>query len=137
MNPFNFQHAKYKLEKSFNYYFYIENDVRGSCWNVILVLSRKSGRFIRFQARVMFYFENTGLLHWRNPEVSIFYFAYLISMLTSAPQIKGEQSENCIRLVQRPVELWRTQMLVLLVYLIPILVLTKAPMSEENEKPVW
>ena len=101
------------------------------------VLVGKSGRCIRFQARVKFYFENTGLLHWRNPEVSIFYFAYLISMLTSAPQIKGEQSENCIRLVQRPVELWRTQMLVLLVYLIPILVLTKAPMSEENEKPVW
>ena len=89
---------------------------------------------------MIFYFPNTNfsfLLHFRNPEVSMFYFAYLISILTSDPQIKGEQSENCIRRTQRPGELWRTQVIGLLVYLIPILLPTKAPMSEENEKPVW
>ena len=83
------------------------------------------------------YSKHLFLPHWRNSEVSIFYFANLNSIPTSDPQIKGEQSENCIRRTQRLEELWRTQLIGLLVYLISILHPTKAPMSEENEKPVW
>ena len=83
-------------------------------WDVIHVLSWKSGRFPRLLPRILFYsttnFSCTGeiqkfecfTLH------SAVQSADLISMLTSHLQIKGEQSENCIRGTQRPVLGWRT-----------------------------